>query len=69
MKKASIRKSALKIVAVLVVLVAVATAAFFRSKPMLDPADSPRISLITADSRTAGRATALPWSRRTFPRT
>ena len=71
-------KKPLGIVAVLVVLVAVAAAAFFRSKPMLDPADSPRISLITADyefpslrptTRTAGRATALPWSRRTFPRT
>ena len=56
MKKASIRKSALKIVAVLVVLVAVATAAFFRSKPMLDPADSPRISLITADYENGGES-------------
>ena len=49
MKKASIRKSALKIVAV-------ATAAFFRSKPMLDPADSPRISLITADYENGGES-------------
>lgn len=56
MKKASIRKSALKIVAVLVVLVAVAAAAFFRSKPMLDPADSPRISLITADYENGGES-------------
>ena len=56
MKKASIRKSALKIVTVLVVLVAVATAAFFRSKPMLDPADSPRISLITADYENGGES-------------
>ena len=56
MKKASIRKSALKIVAVLVVLVAVATAAFFRSKPMVDPADSPRISLITADYENGGES-------------
>ena len=56
MKKASIRKHALKIVAVLVVLVAVATAAFFRSKPMLDPADSPRISLITADYENGGES-------------
>ena len=40
MKKASIRKSALKIVAVLVVLVALLAAAFFRSKPMVDPADT-----------------------------
>ena len=56
MKKASIRKSALKIVAVLVVLVAMATAAFFRSKPMLDPADSPRISLITADYENGGES-------------
>lgn len=56
MKKASIRKSALKIVAVLVVLVAVATAAFFRSKPMLDPADSPRIFLITADYENGGES-------------
>lgn len=56
MKKASIRNHALKIVAVLVVLVAVATAAFFRSKPMLDPADSPRISLITADYENGGES-------------
>lgn len=56
MKKASIRKHTLKIVAVLVVLVAVAAAAFFRSKPMLDPADSPRISLITADYENGGES-------------
>ena len=56
MKKARIRKSALKIVVVLVVLVAVAAAAFFRSKPMVDPADSPRISLITADYENGGES-------------
>lgn len=49
-------KKPLGIVAVLVVLVAVATAAFFRSKPMLDPADSPRISLITADYENGGES-------------
>ena len=50
------RKRMLPVVAVLVVLVAVATAAFFRSKPMLDPADSPRISLITADYENGGES-------------
>ena len=67
MKKASIRKSALKIVAVLVVLVAVATAAFFRSKPMLDPADSPRISLITADYENGGETYHCDISQENIP--
>ena len=67
MKKASIRKSALKIVAVLVVLVAVATAAFFRSKPMLDPADSPRISLITADYWNSGETYHCDISQENIP--
>lgn len=55
-RKASIRNHALKIAAVLVVLVAVAAAAFFRAKPMLDPADSPRISLISADYENGGES-------------
>ena len=60
-------KKPLGIVAVLVVLVAVATAAFFRSKPMLDPADSPRISLITADYWNGGETYHCDISQENIP--
>ena len=60
-------KKPLGIVAVLVVLVAVATAAFFRSKPMLDPADSPRISLITADYWNSGETYHCDISQENIP--
>ena len=43
------RKRMLPIAAVLVVLVAVAAAAFFRSKPMLDLADTLQVRSISAD--------------------
>lgn len=60
-------KKPLGIVAVLVVLVAVAAAAFFRSKPMLDPADSPRISLITADYENGGETYHCDISQENIP--
>ena len=60
-------KKPLGIVAVLVVLVAVAAAAFFRSKPMLDPADSPRISLITADYWNGGETYHCDISQENIP--
>ena len=67
MKKASIRKSALKIVAVLVVLVAVAAAAFFRSKPMLDPADTLQVRSISADYWNSGETYHCDISQENIP--
>ena len=67
MKKASIRKSALKIVAVLVVLVAVAAAAFFRSKPMLDLADTLQVRSISADYWNSGETYHCDISQENIP--
>ena len=50
------RKRILPVAAVLVVLVAVAAAAFFRSKPMLDLADTLQVRSISADYWNGGAA-------------
>ena len=60
-------KKPLGIVAVLVVLVAVATAAFFRSKPMLDPADTLQVRSISADYWNGGETYHCDISQENIP--
>lgn len=52
--KSNTWKKALGIVVVLVVLVAVAAAVFFRAKPMLDPADTPQVRSISVTYEDGG---------------
>ena len=61
------RKRMLLIAAVLVVLVAVATAAFFRSKPMLDPADTLQVRSISADYWNGGETYHCDISQENIP--
>ena len=60
-------KKPLGIVAVLVVLVAVAAAAFFRSKPMLDPADTLQVRSISADYWKGGETYRCDISQENIP--
>lgn len=60
-------KKPLGIVAVLVVLVAVAAAAFFRSKPMLDPADTLQVRSISADYWNGGETYHCDISQENIP--
>ena len=60
-------KKPLGIVAVLVVLVAVAAAAFFRSKPMLDPADTLQVRSISADYWNSGETYRCDISQENIP--
>ena len=60
-------KKPLGIVAVLVVLVAVATAAFFRSKPMVDPADTLQVRSISADYWNGGETYHCDISQENIP--
>ena len=60
-------KKPLGIVAVLVVLVAVAAAAFFRSKPMLDPADTLQVRSISADYWNSGETYHCDISQENIP--
>ena len=61
------RKRMLPIAAVLVVLVAVAAAAFFRSKPMLDPADTLQVRSISADYWNGGETYHCDISQENIP--
>ena len=61
------RKRMLPIAAVLVVLVAVAAAAFFRSKPMLDPADTLQVRSISADYWNSGETYHCDISQENIP--
>ena len=61
------RKRILPIAAVLVVLVAVAAAAFFRSKPMLDPADTLQVRSISADYWNGGETYHCDISQENIP--
>lgn len=60
-------KKPLGIVAVLVVLVAVAAAAFFRSKPMVDPADTLQVRSISADYWNGGETYHCDISQENIP--
>jgi len=60
-------KKPLGIVAVLVVLVAVAAAAFFRSKPMVDPADTLQVRSISADYWKGGETYHCDISQENIP--
>ena len=60
-------KKPLGIVAVLVVLVAVAAAAFFRSKPMVDPADTLQVRSISADYWNSGETYHCDISQENIP--
>ena len=60
-------KKPLGIVAVLVVLVAVAAAAFFRSKPMLDLADTLQVRSISADYWNSGETYHCDISQENIP--
>ena len=60
-------KKPLGIVAVLVVLVAVATAAFFRSKPMVDLADTLQVRSISADYWNSGETYHCDISQENIP--
>ena len=60
-------KKPLGIVAVLVVLVAVAAAAFFRSKPMLAPADTLQVRSISADYWNSGETYHCDISQENIP--
>ena len=60
-------KKPLGIVAVLVVLVAVAAAAFFRSKPMLDLADTLQVRSISADYWNSGETYRCDISQENIP--
>lgn len=61
------RKRMLPIAAVLVVLVAVAAAAFFRSKPMLDLADTLQVRSISADYWNSGETYHCDISQENIP--
>ena len=61
------RKRMLPIAAVLVALVAVAAAAFFRSKPMLDPADTLQVRSISADYWNGGETYHCDISQENIP--
>ena len=61
------RKRILPIAAVLVVLVAVAAAAFFRSKPMLDLADTLQVRSISADYWNSGETYHCDISQENIP--
>ena len=61
------RKRMLPIAAVLVVLVAVAAAAFFRSKPMVDPADTLQVRSISADYWNSGETYHCDISQENIP--
>ena len=61
------RKRMLPIAAVLVVLVAVAAAAFFRSKPMVDPADTLQVRSISADYWNGGETYHCDISQENIP--
>lgn len=61
------RKRMLPIAAVLVVLVAVAAAAFFRSKPMVDPADTLQVRSISADYWKGGETYHCDISQENIP--
>ncbi|OUN94205.1 hypothetical protein B5F98_10450 [Pseudoflavonifractor sp. An44] len=60
-------KKPLGIVTVLVVLVAVAAAAFFRSKPMVDPADTLQVRSISADYWNGGETYHCDISQENIP--
>lgn len=61
------RKRMLPIAAVLVALVAVAAAAFFRSKPMVDPADTLQVRSISADYWNSGETYHCDISQENIP--
>ena len=61
------RKRMLPIAAVLVALVAVAAAAFFRSKPMVDPADTLQVRSISADYWNGGETYHCDISQENIP--
>lgn len=61
------RKRMLPIAAVLVVLVTVAAAAFFRSKPMVDPADTLQVRSISADYWNGGETYHCDISQENIP--
>ena len=65
--KAKTWKKALGIVGIVVVLVAVAAAVFFRARPMLDPAETPQVLSIFADYEDGGETYACTIEQEEIP--